>query len=543
MRATKPTQALTASLPGDGWARRCEARYNIGMSSSPFDRYPDPFGDDAIDVARYLGTLRRNALLIAAIVSVFTVSVLGVSVLAPEVYDSSADVVVLGGDSGFSSTADAEMMRRELATLRSLVTTRAVLQPAAQQLGVGVAKLRDRITSSVDAQGNILSIAARGQTATDARDAANTVARSFVRQREQVERARLAAVIDALSREISDIEAADGDSDRQQLQALGERRAQLVVAAAAAGTNLHIAQEAELSNTPSGPRPLRNAVLALFGSLLLAVLVALARDRLRARLTPRDLTQVLDAPVLVTLPAGGSRPPDASARAAYQTLAALLRLSSGRSGPQRVLVASAVQREGATTVVHALGIALVEAGERVLVVCCDVQRPDLDERFGVRGQPGLCDLLVGASRDGVDVPRLDQTIIALDGRDRRLPDVLAAGTRPERAPGEVLDLRAVKAVLDEAGRLGYGYVLLNGPPATGNNPDFPVLAAACGEVLIVAELDHFTATEAANLRERLDALTLPRLGLVVVDGGAAPPWPGQAVTDGSRHPASDPVGP
>lgn len=517
-------------------------RYNIGMSSGLVDDgQRDPFRDEPIEVGRYIAALRRNVTLIAAIVAVFTASVLVASQLAPETYDARADLIVIPSDSSFSGAADAESVRRQLATLRSLVTTPAVLQQAAQQLGVQVADLRERVTSSVDAQANILSITARARTAEDARDAANTVAQLFAQQREETERVRLSAVIDSLSLEISNIEAAGADGEGPRLQALEERRAQLLVAAAAAGSSLQIAREAELPDAPSSPHPLRNTVLALFGSLLLAVLVVLGRDWLRGRLTPRELSQVIDAPVLVTLP-GAGRGAAASIGAAYRTLAALLRLTPSRSGPRRVLVTSALPGERRTTVVHALGIALAEAGERVLVVDADLRRLDLDTRLGVQRRPGLADLLAGATRETGEALTLEQVIVPLERPDECLPHVLGSGAQRGRDPTELLDPEAVQALLDSADELGYAYVLVDGPAATGNVPDFPVLASVCGAVLIVAELDHVTAADATILRQRLDQVTGDRIGLVVVDGGAAPPWPRRAgMRDESPPPSQRPV--
>jgi capsular polysaccharide biosynthesis protein len=217
------------------------------------------------------------------IVALFTGAVYVGSVVTSPTYDARADLLLVRDDDGLSGGADAESSRRELATLRTLVTTPSVLQPAATRLGVGVGDLRRRVASSVDAEANILSIAASAGTARGARDIANAVATSFVEQRGRAERARLGAIISTLSRQIAALRAdTDGaDATVAQLTALEERRAQLVVAQASAGTSLQVAQAAELPADPSSPRPLRNAVLAFFAALLLATLVALARDAVR----------------------------------------------------------------------------------------------------------------------------------------------------------------------------------------------------------------------------------------------------------------------
>ncbi|HEV2769301.1 MAG TPA: hypothetical protein VGV40_03870, partial [Solirubrobacteraceae bacterium] len=461
---------------------------------------------DAVDTARYVAALRRNAALMATIVAVITGGVALASLLVPKSYEATTDILVIERDALSSASAESDSLLRRLATLRTLVTTPAVLAPAADQLSVDAEALEDRVTASTDQEADVLSISATAESAEAAQQTANAVARSFVEQQSQTQRIRLRTVIDRLSRDIDQLQDAGADPGSEELRALQERRVELLVAEAAAGADLQVARPAGLPEAASAPHPLRNAVLAFFGSFFLAVLVGLARDQLRPRPTARELSQILSAPILAKLPDSerriSRRRPPTDGAAAYRTLATLLRLALPAGGRHSVLVTSTVHGEGKTTVVQRLGASLAETGQRTLVVSADLRRPDLDALYGVQGRPGLWELLVGSAGTVTDGAGLRQVIVA-PGNDRPpTPDVLPSGSRGVD-PGDAFDPRAISALLDAIWDLDYAFVICDGPPALGDLPDGAVLASECDQVLIVARLARVSASEVVDLRERL----------------------------------------
>ena len=93
------------------------------------------------------------------------------------------------------------------------------------------------------------------------------------------------------------------DGADAQLTALRERISQLSVNEGSAGSDLQLVGRAEAPDAPSSPKPLRNGLLALFGSLFLGILLALGRDQISPRLgDPRELGRALDLRVLAGVP-------------------------------------------------------------------------------------------------------------------------------------------------------------------------------------------------------------------------------------------------
>lgn len=115
-----------------------------------------------------------------------------------------------------------------------------------------------------------------------------------------------------------------------------------------------------------------------------------------------DIQRTLALPLLTTVPQlTGSKPSSlpwlrALTLEAFQQLVTALRYSSDK--PLRSLViTSPNQGDGKSTIAMSTAIAMAEIEPNVLLVDADLRRPTLNERFGLPGQPGLSDVVIGAA--------------------------------------------------------------------------------------------------------------------------------------------------
>lgn len=479
-------------------------------------------GDEQpIELRRHLDALRRSRNLIVGLVVVMTVLALVVSLLLPKRYAASATIVYDPTANALAGATDAASQERQLATISSLIVTPRVLTPVAAAVRIPERTLEGQVAAVVDATANLVTVRATASSPGQAAAIANAVAAQFVAQQRAYDLGQLAAARAKLLDQLSQVNASGSTVEAQALQ---QRLSDISVGEASAGQELQIAQAARPPASASSPQPVRNALLGFCVALFLGVLVALGREQLVPRLGgPRDLTRITDRPVIVGIPyvrgRFGRRPKVLSAAEyeAYQTLQASVRFELPASETQILLVTSAVEGEGKTTVTANLGRALARAGRRTLVVGADLRRPKLHELLDVPDSPGLAEVLTALEAGGDAVPRTLnalRNLLEAQGTSAGKPHVLPAGKKPQD-PARLMLSPALELFFDGVRELGYDYVLLDGTPLLGL-ADAQSIAQRVDEFLIVSRLDRMTVEDAVDLRDLLDRLELVPLGHTVI---------------------------
>lgn len=483
-------------------------------------------GADRVDVRRYLDALRRDRRWIAFAVVAVTAAVFVLSLVLPKSYEATA-TIVLDVQSGVFGPPDAESTQRRLATIESLLSSTDVLAEAADKVGGGetAESLESKVDSSVDELANLIEVSATDGDPDTAAAIANAVAQSFLDVQQGLERARLNAALEALSREANQLANQPGSAG--ELAAINDRINDLRVQAASAGSDLQLAERALPPTDPASPRPLRNSVLAFFASLFIAILVSLGRDQLRPVIgSPRELSAMFRRPVLSAVPyvpkrfSRSRRAIAAIEHEAYENLRSAVQITipPREGGGQVILVTSAVHAEGKTTVIGRLGHGLARAGYRTLIISADLRWPSLHEQLGLPLKPGLTDALKLAERSGMSDYILPATThdLAVDGAGPGVEadlHVLTSGTKPHD-PARLLSGDAMRALVEYAA-LEYTYVLLDAPPVIGL-ADVQGLARVADHSIFVAKLDRVTIDQAIDARELLERFGLDPVGLVVI---------------------------
>jgi Mrp family chromosome partitioning ATPase len=484
---------------------------------------PREADDEPVDVPRYLAALKRAWPLIVLLIVLMTATVLLLSLALSESYRATARIV-LDDRAGGLETTDVETMRRRLATVQALLTTRNVLEQAAERLpDETVETLGDKVEASVDEDANIIDIDATDGDPAGAAAIANALARSFLRMQETAERERLTRARTALQTALARLRGSP--SRRDEAQVIRARLNELSLSEAGAGTELQLAQSARPPSEPDSPRPVRNTIFAFFASAFIAVLAALAIDQVAPRLSgPRELSRLTGVPILAALPPPRRlRVRRGQTEEAYQALeASALQLPADR---KVMLITSPFTSEEKSTVAARLARSLARAGSRTLLISADIRRPRIEKLLGLPLAPGLTDV-VGAigERGGKGIDKLVGEAIAGVSSAPGDPDldVLPSGSASAN-PAQLFAGEPMSLLFGALERSDYRYVLVDGSPLLGVI-DGPLLAQYADAVIAVCRVDRMTPAAAAELGDVLRQLHAPALGLVAIGARGVVPY-------------------
>jgi polysaccharide biosynthesis transport protein len=251
-------------------------------------------------------------------------------------------------------------------------------------------------------------------------------------------------------------------------------------------SNVTVVDPGRVPGKPSRPNVPLYLALALFAGLFLGSVGAVLLDTVDNRVQSMEMIErSLNTPLLGVIPAvvlSGWRKttefaqpkltkrltdglsitgpsdlpvsPDDSNTAFTEALGSLrtaLLLSRSSAPPKVILITSAAESEGKTTVALNLAAALARNHSRVLLVEADMRCPTLEHRFSIPGEKGLSNMLSG------DYDNMEVRPFA------NLPDltVISAGPTPPY-PAELLGSRRMKELIKHWSA-EFDFVLIDSP--------------------------------------------------------------------------------
>jgi capsular exopolysaccharide synthesis family protein len=298
--------------------------------------------------------------------------------------------------------------------------------------------------------------------------------------------------------------------------------AQAKAALANARGDLQVVQPALVPTSPDSPKPLRNAVIGLFGGLVIAIAIAIIRARLDHRIvTVEEAEDAYGLPLVGIVPfvdaaakgdraAGMADFAGQSALAdAYRTIRTNLMLYRlDRGAPRVVLITSALSGEGKSAAAANLAVALAVSGNRVLLLSADLRAPALDQYLSIDGSGSLLDALTaGNGLSDVTAPFRVPGSGSLD---------VIADASVFSDPAALFGSERFSALLSDAAS-SYDAVVLDAPPVIAAG-DTVVLARHADAVLVVAALERTTRGSITRTRSALLSAGIEPLGLIVTGG-------------------------
>jgi polysaccharide biosynthesis transport protein len=514
-----------------------------------------PSVDDDVDLRHYLGILRRRWKTVAFVVLVVVATAFGVSARQEPRYRARSEILVqqrstdsLFTDSNSAGNAqDAERAFNNEVRLLESDAIRALVDDAYDG-PIPVSKVNAAVSSEST---DVIAVSVAWKDPEEAAELVNTYVSVFIDARRQQKVDELLAAGAEIQTQIDDLtvqiaaaqapldqaEAAlaadptnevlasqrDDVADRvaQTAGPLESRRSfyqqQLedlrLTAGMASSGGAEVLTEAKPVDTPVSPKPLRDAGIGLVIGLLLGIAIAYLRDRLDERIRDSaDVDRVSGGlPILASIPTveGKVEPrfvacrddPRSHAAEAYRSLRTSVKFSS-LDHPIKVLqVTSASSGEGKSTTVSNLGVVLAQGGDRVAIVCCDLRRPTVHERFEQTLAPGFTDVLVG-----------DETLSrALRGITPNL-FVLPAGSLPPN-PSELLSTQRASAIISALAE-EFDVVLLDSTPILPVT-DALVMSRLVDATLVVIDSRMTKRNALRRTLQMLRQVNAPVLGLVL----------------------------
>ena len=275
--------------------------------------------------------------------------------------------------------------------------------------------------------------------------------------------------------------------------------------------------------TQPGRQPLRarrsqfrDGELGLAAGLVLGLGGAFLRDNLDDALISQEAAeQTAGVPVLAVVPHVPSwkrrdRPlvisisnPTSPAAEAYRSLRTSLQFARQERELRTILVTSPASEEGKTTTLANLGAVFAQAGNRVVLVSCDLRRPRIGKFLGVDESAGLTTVLVGQHT-------LEQVVRPVQGNQRLC--VLASGPVPAN-PAELLNGQRARDVF-AALKASFDIVLIDSPPVLPVT-DAVVLSRQVDATLLVVASGRTRRGELQRAAEKLDRVDAPVIGMVL----------------------------
>lgn len=364
----------------------------------------------------------------------------------PTLYSAQSNSVVLAGNNqsvpdAYASTTLAE---QKAGTFRTLAGARAVRDQVAKDTADGRTP-RGSFTAVPAKGGNLVTIEATSPSPTEAVELANAASEALAAQ---------AALLEANYR--------SSDIKRNVVQ-------------------VRPLNDAVTPSSPSSPNWPVNLGIGLLAGTLLGYLWGFLRKQIDVRLRhAEDAEELAGASVLAVIAESddlANRSKDGvddlgQAAEAMRTLRTNLRFVDVDNPPKSLVVTSANQGEGKSTIAANLARVLAKAGQPTVLVDGDLRRPQIANVLGLDPSVGLTELLAG------HVP----LEVALQETDQPGLRAIASGRIPPN-PSELVGSQRMRRLLEELGR--DAFVVLDAPPLLPVTDGGLLTAQADGAILVI----------------------------------------------------------
>ena len=497
----------------------------VGAPPSAADQHAPRYAS----LSDYLRVVRRRKWWIIASTVVFGVLAAGISLNQEKTYEATAQITFRDPLQGLNILPGVDFVPDESPVVRTAAQAELITRPEITRrvrrkldTDLNADELALGIETQIGVQTNLVSLKASFGDPEVAARVANAYA-EVVQDRELKDAlADFDAVQDSIREQIQAVQERDLNEGLEALEVAPlQQSLRQVQTAEVTAEPVTIAKRAEVPTGPASPATRRNTALGLILGFVFGLIAAFVRDMLDRRLhSVHHIHEATGLPILSRVPhtalgfAGLSRSSSlVMADSDFEAFRAL-RMNLGAFGsnpsPRSVLVTSALDQEGKSSVSMALASAAALAEQRVLLVECDLRRPVFARRLNVNRQPGLSDYLVGDASP----PEILQTVelrpprIAGDASDAVAGTmvVIAAGKQVPN-PAELLVGARFRDFLEKTSK-AYDLVVIDSSPMLAVVDPLEI-APRVDAILVCVRLGSTTRDQARAARSVLASVDRP----------------------------------
>ena len=294
-----------------------------------------------------------------------------------------------------------------------------------------------------------------------------------------------------------------------------ERYQELQVAENQQVGNARVVTPAVVPTLPMTSRQYMNLVQGLLGGILLAGATVVLLERMDKTVkSPQAARNLLGYPLLSSIPLFSSRiplrripelivrnAPDSPVSEAFRMLQTNMKFLNEQQAVKVIVVASAVPKEGKSTIASNLAVTMSQLRRRVLLIDGDMRHPTQHEIWDIPNEIGLSSVLLGECEFNQAVQTVMSNV-----------EVLPAGVATLN-PVALLDSSQM-AVLIAYAEQHYDFVIIDTPPLTVA-ADATILGKITNGILLVVRPGVADSVNVTFSKELLQQANQNVLGLVV----------------------------
>jgi succinoglycan biosynthesis transport protein ExoP len=511
----------------------------------------ETFSNRPTTLADYVAIFRRRLWIIVLPLVIVPAMALVLASEQTPLYQASAEIYVKRADiaAAVAGVTDPTLQvdpTRFLKTKASVVRAPKLAERVVASAGVpGMTAESFLGSSSVspNPDADLLEVAVTSPEPQNAVLLVNTYANEMTDYLTEIDTGRVNAALENVKTRIASLRAQGVSLGSSAYADLLHTQTQLETVGKLLANNTQVLRPADGAGKIS-PRPRRDAILGVLVGGFLGIGLAFLAEALDKRVrSEREVEEALGLPLLARIPKPNRRlrkagdivmlaEPRSIGAEPIRKLRTNVEFTNLDRHVRTIMVTSSIQREGKSTTIANLGVALARAGRRVALVDLDLRRPYLNRFLRVPSAPGITDVALGRlelsdalrqvlipteqargvqrgnARIGSVAPESTNGHHGLDA----VINVLPGGTMPADA-GEFVGTEPVGRILKTLGEQ-FDYVLIDAPPLLAVG-DALALSVSADAMFVVVRLKVVHRGMLKELARLLEGCPAEKLGYVL----------------------------